>query len=303
MVEEKKVSGEFPKADRLIFLTFLVLMMIPMIFPIGLPIPISSLSREAFKAVEEVPNGGVILIEENNAFGTLVDIGPGESAFLRHAFEKLVTKDVRIIIYSGSIDGNQISQRFLREYVGLPDPFNTDPTYGKLWVHLGWIPGGETIIAGMVTNMAATAPVDLYGNPTVNMEVFKYVAARAPPIDIINGNDINLFMVVHNTSPDAWIRQWGQYGDPQRGFPHGNQIQIASSAQQASAMVFIQAGQMRSIIGGQRAGAEYELLIQRPGLGASTMDAQNFAHIFGIALIIGANIIFWSQRLKRRSEK
>jgi len=302
MVRKENGSGEMPVADRMIFLVFLILAFAPMIYPLGLPIPITPLVTEAFQAVEDVPEGGVVLITENNAFGTLVEIGPAETAFLRHVFEKMEEKNVRVIVYSGSIQGNQISQNILKDYVDRPDPFTDDPSYGKLWVHLGAILGGEAVTAGMVSDMIATAPMDLYGTPTKDMEIFEYIAARAAPYDIITGDDINLFMVVHNSSSDPWARQWGKYGDPQRGFPNGNQIMITGSAQMASSQVFVTAGQIRSLISGQRAGAEYEQLLKRPGLAASTMDAQNFAHLFGIGLIFVANIGYFYKKWKGEAE-
>lgn len=283
-------SGSLPVADRLIFLIFFIIVFIPMLHPLGLPIPITPPTREFYNAVLSVPNGGVVLIDDRNGFATWADISPGEVALYKQLFQIMREKNVRLIFFSGAVEGNQNSQRVLREFVGQPYPFNTDPAYGKTWVHLGWIPGEETILAGMVNDMISTAPSDLYGTPTKDMEIFKYVANKAAPFDKVTGDDINLFAAIHSGTPEAWIRQWSTFGDSWGGNPHGNIIEIFSAGVIPWATPFIEKGQMRSYIGGQRGGAEYEILTANPGSGSSYMDAQDFAHLFAITLIVGMNV-------------
>jgi len=296
--DEVKATGAFPVADRLIFLIYLVLITIPLLFPLGLPIAIAPATNESYFAIEGLAEGSVVLFEQDNSFGTWAELAPPDIAMTRHLFKMMEENKIRLIFYSGSVQGNQLSQRVIKDYVGRPYPFNNDPDYGKYWVHLGWIPGGEPILAGMVSNMVNIAPIDLYNIPTESMEIFQYISSKALPNDIITGDDINLFLVTHCTSPDSWARQWGGYGDPQRGFEHGNMIHIFSAGSVPYAMPFIGKGQMRSYLGGQRAGAEYELLINKPGLGAAYMDAQDFAHLFGIVLIVGSNIFYLYEKQK-----
>lgn len=297
----EKIS--LPTIDRIVFLIFIIIILIPFLRPINLPIPISADSEEVYKAVEDLAEGAVVLCEENTGFANINVVGPGEAAFLSHLFKKVEEKDIRIITYSTSMEGAQVSEIFLRDIVGRPHPFYNDPLYGEYWVHLGYIAGGEPITAAMVTDMLKTAPMDMYGNPTADMEIFKYVAARAPPYDLINGDDFNLFMVAHMTVPDRWPRWWGPYGDPQRGFPAGNNLHFASAMIRGQLSPYVGKGMSRGGLFGPVPCAEYEQLLGKPGLAVSFMDTQNFAHLFAIALVFVANIMYMSGVMRRRAEK
>jgi hypothetical protein len=56
--------------------------------------------------------------------------------------------------------------------------------------------------------------------------------------------------------------------------------------------------QLHGLIGGLKAAAEYELLIDRPGIATSGMDAQSVAHLIIIVFIVIGNIAWY---LSKRS--
>ena len=92
--------------------------------------------------------------------------------------------------------------------------------------------------------------------------------------------------------------EWVQYAADPTGVIMGTGT---TSIQVNEVMPYVQAGQIKGILGGMPGAAEYEKLIGQPGIGTSGMDAQSVAHIVIVGFIIFGNISFFVER--RRSKK
>ena len=53
---------------------------------------------------------------------------------------------------------------------------------------------------------------------------------------------------------------------------------------------------MIGILGGLRGGAEYEILINKPGASVAKMDSESISHLYIIALIIIGNIGYFATK-------
>jgi hypothetical protein len=63
---------------------------------------------------------------------------------------------------------------------------------------------------------------------------------------------------------------------------------------------YLQAGQLKGLLGGMAGGAEYETLIRKPALATRGMDAQSLAHVFIALMILLGNLAFLGQDKERR---
>lgn len=54
---------------RLIYIVMFILLLIPTVSPLGLPMPISSMTRNSYEAIEAVPSGSTVLIAVQTSVG------------------------------------------------------------------------------------------------------------------------------------------------------------------------------------------------------------------------------------------
>jgi hypothetical protein len=59
---------------------------------------------------------------------------------------------------------------------------------------------------------------------------------------------------------------------------------------------FLSAGQMVGLLGGLKGAAEYEMLIDKPGMGQRGMDAQSVCHLVIILLVIAGNVGYFMRK-------
>ena len=270
--------------DRTIFILYLILIAYPMLNPMGLPIPIGEPTIESYEILENVPEGGVIVIVSDEGFPSWAELGPGEIAIYRHAFKKVREDECKIVLLTAYVvDGQILAERCLS---------NVDLTgleYGEHWVQLGYIPGYEAVLSAMMDDLKGIAPVDQFGTPTKDIPMLK---------DINSIDDYDYLYACTYTAMDVYIRQWGE-----KALARGVPIIINMlSGTVPLAMPYYRAGTMTSYLNSVTAGSGYEKLIGRPGMGAALMDAQSTAHLLGIAVIIFAQGAFMIKLLSKPKE-
>lgn len=270
--------------DRTIFVLYFILIAYPMLSPMGLPIPIGEPTIESYELLENVPEGGVIVIVSDEGFPSWAELGPGEIAVYRHAFKKVREDDCKIVLLTSYVvDGQILTERCLS---------NVDLTgleYGKHWVQLGYIPGYEAVLSAMMDDLKGIAPVDQFGTPTKDIPMLK---------DINSIDDYDYLYACTFTAMDVYIRQWGE-----KALARGVPIIINMlSGTVPLAMPYYRAGTMTSYLNSVTAGSGYEKLIGRPGMGAALMDAQSTAHLLGIAVILFAQGAFMIKLLSKPKE-
>jgi hypothetical protein len=74
-----------------------------------------------------------------------------------------------------------------------------------------------------------------------------------------------------------------------------------TSIQVNEVMPYVNSGQVKGILAGMPGAAEYEALINQPGVGTSGMDAQSIAHLVIVLFIIFGNVAYFLER--KRSKK
>lgn len=278
MKEEKnrglKISSV--NQDRIIFLLIFVSIAIPMVVPLGLPVPISSTTSKFYDTVESVPEGTNVLWCTSIGFSIWYNTGPGEIATFRHIFRLVRGRNAKFIVFAEGAEAAAIVRRIITEHCD-----TSGLTYGEDYVDLGWIPGGEAALAGVVTDFQSTVETDYKGTPISQIPMLS---------DIKSGEDIDVLGFSSGSMIDRFMRQWAPLHKPILL----NMIAIGVPL----CMPYIEKGMVTAYINGQRGGAEYEKLLGQLGMGSSFVDAQSIIHLYIIIMIIVVAVWYVIRRTK-----
>jgi hypothetical protein len=108
---------------------------------------------------------------------------------------------------------------------------------------------------------------------------------------INNADDVDLIISIETGTPGLteWLRQWNA--------PYGVPIIVGCIGVSAPGMMpYLQSGQLSALLPGLTSSAEYELLINRKGLGVAGVDAVSMSHILVVLLVILGNIGYFATR-------
>uniref|UniRef100_A0A7C4U7A2 Uncharacterized protein n=1 Tax=candidate division WOR-3 bacterium TaxID=2052148 RepID=A0A7C4U7A2_UNCW3 len=262
---------------RWIFLIVGIVVIIPLIFPIGMPVLTTPPVRSLYNYVDKLQGTGkaVMLVTDFDP-STMPELLPMACAILRHCF----AKKIPVYLYGGLYSA----------YVGMAEmalektlPDFPDLQYGKDYIFLGYVPGVSLVILGMGGSISGTFNTDYYGNKLDTLPLNKMV-----------DNYKNIGIVIDlsgSASPETWVI----YGYQRFGVRIGVGTTAVSAAQYYP---MLQTGQFVGMLGGLKGAAEYEQLIKKAGIPTGRleatigMDAQSFVHIFLIFIIILGNIAF-----------
>jgi hypothetical protein len=259
---------------RYIFLLVGLAVLIPLIKPLGLPIRSTSATRDAFNAVEALPDGAKVLMSFEYGPSTKPEIHPMSVALLRHLFRKHCKVYVTCLWPDGYFMASEALHQVADQEFGL--------TYGEDYVLLGFRPGNEAVVKGIVSDLRKLYTTDVRGTLVDRIPMMKGVK-RFADFDFLFSSSAGYPGTV----------EWVQYAADPTGVPMSTGT---TSIQVNEVMPYVEAGQVRGILAGMPGAAEYEALIEQPDRGTSGMDAQSIAHLVIVAFIIFGNIAFAIER-------
>jgi len=268
------------KVDRRwIFLIIGAVVIIPLFFPLGLPIRATATTQQAYDAINQLPKGSKILLSCEYGPSTKPEIHPMVMAVLRHLFKNEHKVYVTCLWPDGQFLAEEALDKVAEEEYGL--------TYGEDYVLLGFRPGNEAVVKGIVSDLRKLYTIDARGT-------------KVTDIPMMNGvNRFKDFDFLFSASAGyPGTIEWVQYAVDPTDVPMSTGT---TSIQVNEIMPYIQAGQVNGILAGMPGAAEYEALIGVPGIGTSGMDAQSIAHLVIVIFIVLGNIGFFIER--NRSKK
>lgn len=254
---------------RIIYLILLLLVSIPLLSPLGIPLSINEMTRTVYNLVDDLEAGDRVLMAINYNPSDTADIEPQAVAVLKH----LLQKDVRVAMVSFAASGPLIAEQLLQPYV------QAGKTYGSDMINLGFIPGGETAIRSIGSDVVGTAKVDYQGKDLL----------QAPLLAGVHDcRDFDLVYVLSGYTPGLpeWVQQV-------QGPLNVRLVGTSTTVSVPSCMPFVQSGQIAGLTSGLRGAAEYELLLQEPGLAVTMMDAQSLGHLTIILFVVIGNIAYF----------
>ncbi|QUL99053.1 MAG: hypothetical protein IMF26_03005 [Candidatus Fermentithermobacillus carboniphilus] len=263
---------------RVFYLLMALAIAIPTIRPIGLPVTITSPVKKTFDFVESLPSGSVVVIGFDYEPGDEIELSPQAKAL----FVQLARKKIKVVTISSFPVGPMFAEECLKV---LKD---AGYQYGVDYVNLGYYAGGESTLAAFAKNPASIFSKDWHGNDVASMPIMK---------EITGMKDFAMAMTLNDgptggTGTHEWVRQSVMaYGTP---FIIGCTGVLA-----ANNMPYLDSGQVKGVLSGLRAAAEYEQLVGKLGDATRGMDAQSIGHVLIVAFVLLGNLGMLASRRRR----
>jgi len=266
---------------QILYALLLIIVLTILLFPIGLPQGIAASTRNVYNYVDKLPQNPKLLVEVYYEPAAGTELQPMLGAVLR----QIIIKNPKIVFVS-TINTGPVMFEKLKAYV--PDVF-AKLKEGDDYVYLGFVAGTETAVASLAKGMKEFVAQDNYGKPTASMPIFN---------SIDNATDVNVVLIVTSGSDpiEYYVRQWETpYKTPL--------LFLVLSVIAPSVQPFVSSGQAVGMISGQKAAAEYELLINKPGSAVAATDAQSGAHVLIMIYIVLGNLLYWPMKLRDKKER
>jgi hypothetical protein len=253
-----------------IFLLLILSVAIPLLHPIGTPLVIRDSTKAFYAAVEAVPAGGIVCIDNGVMVASWPEIGPGLTAVTKRLFEKNVGLVFVTLTRSESV---LTTEKGFSAVL----PLFPNKKYGVDYVNLGYTAGLETAMAAFAQNVRIFKN-DAYGTPIEQLPLLQKVTTV---------KDFNLFIAYVVSDAEAFIRQIA---------PFVKLAIVSISAYSPSVSPYLKTGQVVGLLDSIHGCAEYEELTGYTGFAVASMDVMSAAQFLMIALIIAGNIIWYRRR-------
>ena len=261
---------------RVIYVLLFILVLYPLVKPMGLPVSIGPWTKACYDYIEKnIKPGDKVVVSFDYSSGGAPDVDPQAVAVVKHLFKR----GARIIgvafVDQGVLFATPVFDAWGKQ--GKKD--------GTDFVNLGFLAGGETAVAAFGNDPIKAFPKDINGKDTASMPImqgvktaadFKFIAAFATGAP----------------GPSEWVRQVGtKYKTP---YMAGLVTVMAPGAEP-----YLQSKQMVGLLAGLRGAAEYENAQGEPGRAVAGMDAQSMGHIVIILFVILGNVLYLLDKPKK----
>ena len=267
---------------RYIYLLTWLFVLFPLLNPLGLPVPIGRESKAWKTYLDNIPNDSVIIFSMDYGVSGMPELFPMTVSTMHYLWDNCQANNWKIVVLGFWVQGPLVFDTVL-------DQMNPESTYGVEygvdWIELGWIPGQETGMAALATDIWGQAPRDFIENQPMS----------AHPImeDIRTAEDVDLVISIETGTPGLpeWLRQWNT--------PFGVPFMVGCIGVSVPGMApYLASGQLSALMPGLTASGEFEILINRPGLGVAGLDAVSMSHLLVVCLVLIGNIAYFASGRK-----
>jgi len=262
---------------RFIYLAVAFYVIFPVLITLNLPIEISPEVRQLYEAVESLPDSSIVLLTFDYYPSTLAETEPMSRGALHHLFRK----HCRIVTMTTvPLGGPSIAERVTRDLAN-----EYDKVYGIDFVNLGYKANYVAVLKGMGSSIETIYPTDNSGTSLSDIPIMK---------NIKNYSDMDFIFVV---SDNGIVDYWMSIVNAQYDIKVGTGVTAVMAPR---FYAYLQAEQMTGMLGGMKGAADYEILVNQPGLAAKGMSAQSLVHLFIILSVIAGNIVFFIEKRRKR---
>lgn len=258
---------------RWIFLTMGILVLVPLIWPISLPLVISPPVRGFVAAIDALPEGSTVLMSCDYDPGAIPEMVP----MTRTAFRHLLSRNIKVVVTvlwnggPGLVDGvlAEVAEEF------------PDKTYGVDFINLGYKSGNEAVMVLMGQGVANAFPRDYRGTPTRSYPIMQTVS------------DYSSFpLLVSISAGYPGTKEWVQQVNTRFNLPMVSGVTAVSAPEYYP---YLQSGQLGGLLGGMAGAAEYEKARGESATATQGMDAQSLGHLFVALCIVLGNLVQWNR--------
>ncbi len=262
---------------RIIFVIIALSVIIPIMFPLGLPVEPTETVLGAHRFTEELAEESAVLFSLDYGPSTKVELHPMVLA----TFDQLLKKKCKVACMGLYPEGQALAD----EAIAAMKELHPDTEYGVDYVNLGYKAGNEGVLVSLGLDFRSLFPVDTRNTPLSDIPMMRKITRL---------QDFALVGTYSAGYPGALehIRLTNaQYGLP---------VVVGTTAVQTPQFYpYFNSGQIVGLIGGLRGAAEYEKLTGFEGTATPGMDAQSIAHFVIAALIVLANVLYFATRKGR----
>uniref|UniRef100_A0A7C2K132 Uncharacterized protein n=1 Tax=Schlesneria paludicola TaxID=360056 RepID=A0A7C2K132_9PLAN len=276
---------------RWIFLLMGLAVAIPVLTQQTFPEALTATSRNVFTAVEELPEGSLVLLAFDYDPGSAPELQPMATAFTRHC----CLKKHKMVFLTLWPTGTPMVDQTIRDVIQ-GEFADLNLQYGEDYVNLGYRPGNEVAIKALATDMRKLFNTDAQGTSLDDLPLTR---------DVRNILAAKLALNVSAGYPGA--KEWVQYGTTQGTLPLG----VGVTGVQAPQMYPYYPDQVLGILAALKGAAEYEAALgdryeryRDPKLNAAIqrMGPQLFAHLLMVGLIVLGNVVHFAHRRREAAQ-
>jgi hypothetical protein len=273
--ESKTIWDRLEDIPREVLYGILIITFImPMLFPIGFPVPISPEVQRWYDTIDKLQSGSVIMIDFGYSGGGEPELGPMAVAVYHHIFKK---GGIRVIAMSTSNEGTLLFDKVMAEL----NPSQYGKQYGVDYIHIGYLAGTETAMAAVGKSIRQATATDYKGTPLDQYPVMQGV-------DEAKDFDLLICYTTGGDQSEGWVRQWyTSYQTP---------YLCAVLAMMVPTMLpYQKAGQIVSLVSGAQAG-QMELLVKVPARGIKSADIITMTHLLCIVFVVIGNVAYFGKK-------
>jgi len=185
---------------RYIFVIIAVVVMLPLFYPLGLPIRPTDSSLKAYEALENLQPNSKVLVSFEYGPSTKPELHPMAIGVLRHLFRN----GHQVYVTCLWPDGQFMALEALQDIA--EDEFHLN--YGTDYVLLGFRPGNEAVVKGIVSDLRKMYTVDTRGTLIDDIPMMQ---------GIRNINDFDFLFSASAGYPGTV--EWVQYAADPTGIP------------------------------------------------------------------------------------
>jgi len=262
------------KATHLIWIVLVFVVLLPLIFPLRLPLGPSPEGESAYSFIDALPAGSVTIMVLEIAPSNEGELWPMAQAISSHH----LALGHRVIMATFVPDGVMYAEK-IRTMA--ENDFGS--VYGSDLLILPYRAGGEMALVALADDIQRAYTEDQYKTPLSSLPLWSAVSKI---------EDVALVSCYTSGDDHLWLARhvWGKHNVASLS---GN---IALSTPEA--IVYFNNGQLVGLISGVKGAAFYEQKINKPGLATQSMDAQSLGHAYLLLLMIAGNVVFWKEKRK-----
>jgi hypothetical protein len=261
---------------RWLYALSIVLTIIPILYPLGLPIQVSEPTIGYYNAIDKLKPGSVVAV----SFAPSVALLDEQEAQFLATWKMLFQRHLKVIFYCPISDGVLILQKHLGTMV---KPSDYGYKYGEDYVLLGYAPLGEAGEASLAQSIRGVFPKDQDGTPLDQIPMMK---------DINDQSKIDLLIFVYTSCTDVEfpIRQWV--------VPYKKPTIVATLGCCGPMAAPYYPTQIQGFLSGSGMGTEIEVYSRNPGPGALMSDAKNLGILPFLLFFVLGNVSYLGKRFK-----
>jgi hypothetical protein len=253
-----------------------ILVVIPLMFPIGTKVEMSPMTKEIYDNIQDLPSGTIVVTGGPGVFSFMLENAPAFIACIK----QMAQQELRLVNIPLGTENIPFFQYCITA-AGVDEAQGGPWKYGEDYVSLPYLPGYSSGLVAFLNDVHKTIATDIKGTPLSEITLMQDVTDASSFAYWI---DCSGYFV-----PNLARFAIGQYDLPVIGFIHAYYYAVYGPY---LAMYPGQIWFTNGVIGG----AQYEALMGFKGLGHSSVDAYQLISIYYYVLFILGNVVLYIQK-------